>query len=256
MDPYLEDPRLWPDAHHELISTYRALLNRVIRPKYVARVEERLYMVADDDPELEIRRVPDIQIEKYTGAVPPGPNGASAGLMIAGSVVVRTRDPIREGRVEIREVDGGDVVTVIELLSPSNKLPGAAGRQSFLKKRAEVLASSANWVEIDLLRVGTSHPIKRRRFAKYEYLVYSSPANSRPDGKAWPIRLQDPLPVVGIPLRDPDPDAPLDLQAALALAYDRAAYDATADYTKDPDPPLPPELAAWADELLKQQKLR
>ena len=78
----------------------------------------------------------------------------------------------------------------------------------------------------------------------------------RPKGRAWPIRLQDRLPVVGVPLRDPDPAAPLDLGRALELASDRAAYDATVDYTSDPTPALPPDLSAWADALLREKKLR
>ena len=65
-----------------------------------------------------------------------------------------------------------------------------------------------------------------------------------------------PLPVVGIPLRHPDEDAPLDLQAALAMAYDRAAYDATVDYAAPPDPPLTPELAKWAKKITKPKKAR
>lgn len=118
-----------------------------------------------------------------------------------------------------------------------------------------MLASPANWVEIDLLRAGSGHRL-RERSPHHPYLVYSSPASLRPGGKVWRVRLQDPLPTLGVPLRDPDPDAPLDLGAALALAYDRAAYDASVDYAKDPVPPLAAEPAAWADGLLREKKLR
>ena len=209
MDPYLEHPDLWPDVHHELISCIRELLNRVIRPKYVARVEERVYMADDDDPlGRPSIQIPDVNVE--TRPVPS--NGGVATLTetaIAEPVIVSRDDPVREGRVEIREVATGAVVTVIELLSPSNKQKGA-GRVSFVKKRKEVRKSRASWVEIDLLRDGIPHPVKNR-FPNHQYLVYSSPAGFRPDAKAWPIRLPDVLPVVGIPLRAPDPDAPLDL---------------------------------------------
>ncbi len=43
MDPYLEDPGLWPDVHHGLISEMQANLNAHVRPKYYVRVEERVY---------------------------------------------------------------------------------------------------------------------------------------------------------------------------------------------------------------------
>ncbi len=78
----------------------------------------------------------------------------------------------------------------------------------------------------------------------------------RPKGRVWPIRLQSPLPVVGIPLRKPDADAPLDLQKALEMVYDRGAYDLKLDYTKPPFPALPPALARWSNKMLKQKKLR
>lgn len=141
------------------------------------------------------------------------------------------------------------------MLSPANKTPGSAGRVSFVGKRDEVLASPASWVEIDLLRAGTGHS-SRRRFPQHSYLIYSSPAVIRPKAKAWGVRLRDALPVVGVPLRAPDRDVPLELGRALAMAYDRAGYDATVNYTADPVPPLPPDLAAWADDLLKAAKLR
>ena len=104
------------------------------------------------------------------------------------------------------------------------------------------------------MREGVSHPVKAR-FPGHQYLVFSAPVDHRA-GKAWPLFLEEPLKVVGIPLRAPDPDAPLNLQEALNLAYDRAAYDATVDYAKAPAPPLAPALARWSNKLFKQKKLR
>jgi hypothetical protein len=256
MDPYLEDPAVWPDVHHELISTIRELLNQTIRPKYIARVEERVYMEFEDAPDHTSQRVPDVRIDlpgKSTQTAVRKPRRKR--VAIAEPVVFHEDDPVREGRVEILELKSRRVVTVIEVLSPANKVNGALGRASFLEKRTEVMRSRASWVEIDLLRAGVPHPAKRR-VPRCEYFVYSSPDDMRPDGKAWPLSVREPLKVVGIPLRAPDPDAPLDLQAALTLAYDRAAYDATVDYTKPPVPPLPPALARWSNKLLKSKKLR
>ena len=252
MDPYLEHPALWPDVHHELISAIREQLNQVIRPRYVARVETRVYMTDDDDPAHEFARIPDVKVDFTPSPSGPTPAGGPA---IAESVLIHQADPTTESRVELVDVATQKVVTVLELLSPANKRSGSAGRTSFLEKRDEVLASPANWFEIDLHRTGIGHP-SRRRFPHHTYHVYSSPVAIRPKGRAWPVRLQGALPVVGVPLRAPDPDAPLDLGRALALAYDRAAYDATINYAADPTPPLPPELAAWADEVLKAAKHR
>ncbi|MEO0853491.1 MAG: DUF4058 family protein, partial [Cyanobacteria bacterium J06648_11] len=53
----------------------------------------------------------------------------------------------------------------------------------------------------------------------------------------WPLHLADPLPVVPVPLRSPDPDVPLDLPAALHDIYEEAAYDLSIDYDVPPPPP-------------------
>jgi hypothetical protein len=45
MDPYLETPEIWPDVHHEKISEIRAALNPRLTPRYVARVELRVYIL-------------------------------------------------------------------------------------------------------------------------------------------------------------------------------------------------------------------
>jgi len=160
MDPYLEDPWLWPDAHHELISVCRELLNRHLRPNYVARVEERVYLEKDDDPaRKELYVVPDIRVAKHPGGRKgmrkPRPRG---GLAVAEPVpVVFEGDlELREARIEVTATDTRAVVAVIEILSPTNKVRGSEGRESFRKKRQEVLRSPAHWVEIDLLRAGES----------------------------------------------------------------------------------------------------
>ena len=44
MDPYLEDPGSWPDLHHRLISAASDQLNAQLRPRYLARIEERVYV--------------------------------------------------------------------------------------------------------------------------------------------------------------------------------------------------------------------
>ncbi len=67
----------------------------------------------------------------------------------------------------------------------------------------------------------------------------------------WPVNVRQCLPVIGIPLRGKDPEASLDLGAVFQTVYDRAAYDASVDYRKDPLPPLEGDDAKWAKELLR-----
>lgn len=257
MDPHLERPSLWPDVHNELISTCRELLNQRLRPKYVARTEERVFVAAEEDPERAIY-IPDLRVARRPGRHKPRGSAPRGAIAVTEPVELTTLTPdeFREPRIEIRATDNDrPVVAVIEILSPTNKIVGSAGRASFLGTKEEILASPAHWVEIDLLREG-AHPSFRSFLGPHEYAVHVSPADRRPKGRVWPIRLRDRLPVIGVPLRKPDADVPLDLQEALNLAYDRAAYDMTVDYRDDPIPPLPADLARWAAKLLKQKGLR
>jgi hypothetical protein len=168
-------------------------------------------------------------------------------------------EPVRQGYIEIIDIKSGRrVVTVIEVLSPSNKFPGP-GRDLYIKKQEELRAGNVSLVELDLLRSGTK--------------VLSAPFELIPDGHRTPyaacvrrgwkplefeyyrIPLRERLPAIAIPLRQTDRDVPVDLQALLDQCYQAAEYD-DIDYREEPDPPLKPDDAQWADSLLREQGRR
>ena len=258
MDPFLEDPGLWPDVHASLIYEARAFLSERLRPKYSVRIEDRVYISDQLDPGRSAI-IPDLRI-----GVRPGwegrsfePENLDTSVEVDEPIVATMLIDIEihEARIEIVDRESQFVVTIIELLSPANKVRDAEGRKSFKQKRQEVMSSPSHWVELDLLRVGFEMA-KIRRLPPHEYLVHVSRPTDRPKGLFWPIRLSHRLPVIKIPLKPEDPDASLDLQAVLTTAYDRADYDLTIDYTRDPVPPLEGEWAAWADRLLRAKGLR
>ncbi len=110
-------------------------------------------------------------------------------------------------------------------------------------------------VEIDLLRGGApsvTHPLLVPRDSR----VLVSRRNVCRGGRYWPISVRPPLPVIGIPLIDKDPDVPLDLGAVLKAGYDNARCDLSIDSRKPPAPPLGPEDARWAERLLRERGLR
>jgi hypothetical protein len=213
MDPSLENPELWPDVHHTLISEIQNALNRILCPHHVARVQVRTYF-ADDAP----------------------------------------RQEIKEGRIEIRPHHSAEVLTVIEILSPANKIPDTRSRASFMNKRKKILASESHWVEIDLLRAGEPSTKKLARLA-CDYRIAVSRSEDRQQF-CWPVSVRQELPVIGIPMRGKDPDVPLDLGAVLRVAYDTAAYDLTINYRRAPVPRLSRQDAVWAAKLLREQGLR
>jgi hypothetical protein len=257
MDPYLENPGLWPDVHARLIAVIGEVLGAMLRPKYIVRIEERVYLSDDTDSSLGVL-APDV-------SVAISPKDRTRGKGVAGQLPVAVAEPIVELTLideEISEcflkvIDREDraVIAVIEVLSPTNKVAGSRGLASFVQKRREIMNSQAHWVEIDLLRGGVS-PGFRRSHEPHEYMVHISPVSLRPRGLLWPIRLSQALPMIRIPLRSEDEDAPLDLQGVLNTVYDRAGYDLEIDYRAEPHPPLGPAWSSWADGLLKRKGMR
>lgn len=257
MDPFLEDPGLWPDVHHGIISEAQAQLTGVLRPKYAVRVGERVYVSDDSDPGRTVI-VPDIRIAERPGKGPRfSASDESGPVATAEPVVVDTmlEIDVHESRLEIVDRARREVITVIEILSPANKVAGSRGREKYAAKRSELMSSPNHLVEIDLLRAGEPF-VTRAILPPCEYAVHVSAKGRRPKGEVWPIRLNQRLPVIPIPLKPEDGSVGLDLQKLLTTAYERAGYDLDVDYRSDPKPPLPPEWAEWADKLLRQRGLR
>jgi hypothetical protein len=252
MDPYLEAPEIWPDLHHELISVIREHLNARLRPRYHSMVEERVYISDDHDPGRRVI-VPDVAIQVAAGSAEYRKSDGSEGieLAVAEPVVATTmiEEEIREARIVIVDGVGRQVVTVIEVLSPTNKIVGSRGRTNYEVKRMEVMQSPAHLVEIDLLRDG--EPIYAgERLPPHDYLVHVSRQGQRPKGILWPILIAQRLPTIKIPLLPGDEDAELNLGDVLNSAYDRAGYDLAVDYTKPPRVPLAPPKDRWAADWL------
>ena len=61
--------------------------------------------------------------------------------------------------------------------------------------------------------------------------------------------------IIRVPLRETDPDVPLNLQALIERCYHNGRYD-DINYRADPNPPLSSEDAAWASDLLSGKGLR
>jgi hypothetical protein len=253
MDPYLESPVIWPDVHLNLTGGIQAALNPGLRPRYVARVELRVYISDDDDPG-RTALVPDVRVEtgsKRKGAKKPKEEPALVGTE---PLIIPTLmdEEIEEAFLKIVHVESEALVTVIEVLRPTNKIRGSRGRASFMAKRHEIMNTEVHWVEIDLLRTGvpsvTDPPLR-----PCDYRILASRADQRTRTRFWPVSVRQPLPVIRIPLRGKDPEVPLDLGAVFRTMYDRAAYDVSVDYRKEPQPPLEGRDAKWARELLRQR---
>ncbi len=253
MNPYLENPELWTEVHHLLISVLAETLNPQLLPKYRVSVEKRVYQTMDDQSLLV--GIPDVTIGRLQRS--SGRSSAVAELPIATAmtlpmtVTVPMPIEIKEGYLEVREVATKDVVTVIEVLSPANKRPGR-GFDAYGVKRENILASQTHLMEIDLLRMGTTMPY-HGNVPDYNYHILTSRSQSRPNADLYGFNLRDRIPQVSLPLQNQDLEPTIDLHAVLDCVYDRAGFEVAIDYTQAPIPALNADDRAWCENLLISQ---
>lgn len=258
MDPYLEDPDLWPEFHDRFASDLSAALNARLPPHYFARLgaREEISIYGDDEKVI----VPDVAIHRTPRAGESGgvaiEEATETGTFFDVEIFVRAKTNF----IEIVNSKQDTVVTVIEILSPVNKT--GTGRDAFAARRQQILDSSSSYVEIDLLRRGDRSwpkPLMQDALERLEprpdYLVTISRAWKRMHGfvvTLRPISLQKPLPAVPIPLGYEVPDVRIDLQAVFHTTYDSGPYRRGAvHYDRPPVVAVAPEQALWAAECLK-----
>jgi hypothetical protein len=253
MDPYIERPAIWADFHDALIAEIRGILQPMLRPKYVALMQDRLYVVESKRP-----IYPDVAVIESARAATSG-NAASSAVVIEEPMEFETlEDEIREPYIEIIEPAAGNrLITAIEVLSPENKTKGL-GRKKYLQKRHEIIKARARIVEIDLLRAGKSTlPLTAADFARmppHHYLIGVKRAPKRQG--VYPVALQKPLPSIKIPLAHNDADVVLDLQAAFALAWEKGPYPDLLHYDDAPPGKMSHEEIAWCEEQLQHGGFR
>jgi len=253
MDPSIEDPEVWSDFHGSLAEEISAALNQVLQPRYVARLTPRVtYEVVEIGERHSVR--PDVGVWQPQPAFEQAGGGAAVVTAAPVESAVPMELPLRLYTVEVRETAGLRLVTAIEVLSPVNKRPGHEAYHDYLRKRRELLRCDAHLIEIDLLRGGQRPPLERP-VPPSPYYVTLSRAGRRPYVEVWPVQLRERLPVLPVPLLEPDPDVPLDLGAVVAAVYQRGAYGRLIDYCEPPPPPpLSEAEAAWLEERLRAEK--
>lgn len=257
MDPYLESPEIFPDFHDSFITYLREALQAGLPAPYFAALGRRVWI------EVSRRSIgPDVEVRRSQGPSPRPPATtpavAVADRPVARPVIVKvTHDEIREPFVEIytRGEEGKRLVASIEVLSLANKTPGEHGRELYRKKQEELLDSRVHLVEMDFLRGGehaTAVPLEAAREAcgPFDYHVSVRPFDDLDIFQVYPIRLEDRLPPIAIPLLTGDPPVTIDLQAVFDRCYDAGPYAREVRYGVDAVvPPLDPERAAWADRI-------
>jgi hypothetical protein len=245
MNPYLEQDGLWQDFHLAFLPEVRSRLVAQVRPNYIVLLEEHIFVHELPGDARQFLGRADLSLAR--GAEQESGNRAASGLLEAPAhVELVTQDVERVPFLEVRDRLGRELVTVLELLSPSNKR-GGGDREQYLTKRAELLESPVHLVELDLLRGGRPMPLGGR--PDCDYSILASRSETRPVADFWPIKLREALPVIPVPLRPADGYARIDLQEILHAVYDASGYGDYI-YRGQPEPQLLPEDLTWSQQFV------
>jgi hypothetical protein len=220
MDPYLEAESFWPAFQHQFVAGLYQILLPGLVDRYRARVGHRTYVT---------------EMALFTSII---------------------RDQHAEEFIEVRQRGDGRLVTLIDVVSPSNKAT-PAGRQAYLAKRAEARNGGASLVEIDLVLTG--EPLldySREGLPEWNYAVTVTRSVQPERYEIYTATLQKRLPRFRLPLASDDRDTVLDLQSAFARCYDQGGFGGQIDYRQDPNVELTDDDRTWLDGLLKQATLR
>jgi len=256
MDPYLERPDFWTDVHNRLIVTLADTLAPRLRPRYYVSIEERTYLAGPKG--LLFSGRPDVAV---VGEPPPVYETVTTIETVPVGVVtveLPLPDHVRENYLQVRFADTDKVVTVLEILSPTNKRPGE-GRDLYERKRLILLGTLTHLVEIDLLRAGEPMTMwGDEREGHYRILISHASTDAKScvsmaDLLTFGVR--QPIPSFRLPLQRGDEEPVVDVGRLLHELYDRAGYDLRVDYRAEPYPPLEGDDATWADALLRQAGL-
>jgi hypothetical protein len=266
MDPYLESPDWFPGLHGSLITFMKGALQRSLPGSYYADSNQRVWLEYTRRP-----MEPDVEIV-HSASKRRKRSGSGLALLAepreGGPLVVTVETiehgPFKQSYLEIRRRRGKEIqiVTSIEVLSPSNKKTGNPAHEKFVEKQRKTLESETHLVEIDLLRGGTHTLAVPRDLVKaqagtFDYLISIHRFDRPKDFLVYPVALSQRLPKIDIPLLPGDLDVPLDLQTVFDQSYDFGPYQKEIAYGKDPIVPrLTPEQAEWAAPLLKPRRRR
>ena len=254
MDPYLE--RHWSDVHPRLLGAIHARLAGAMPEGLVAR-EHHEVIVEPIDYARAREIFPDVLI--HADARPAARVRVAAGANRPAAVELESRE-FSDRYLVIREGGeaggaGGELLTVVSLLRPADKLAGK-GRERYRAIREAWEMLGVHHVEIDLVRAGSWRRLMSpgvapaRAETAYRTLVRRAPpAGGRRRIDMHLIRLRDPLPQIPVPLRRRDRDAVVDLQAVVDEVYAAGRYDRM-KYGRPARPELDPPDAAWAAERI------
>lgn len=222
MDPYLERAGVWEEVHTRLIVAMADALGPQVRPKYRVGVEQRTYLAILTPDEYELVGKPDVLVAAPRHQAQPVRTTATSVGIAPRVAHLPMPEEIIERHLAVRDVLTGEVITVIELLSPTNKLT-REGRRQYARKRLRILGSATHFIEIDLLRAGEPFPFRvQDGDVQSDYRILVSRAQDRPQAAVYLFTIREPIPDIPVPLQPGDTEPSLALNRLVHEVYDRA----------------------------------
>ena len=256
MNPYLENPGLWPGVHNRIIVQLSTFLSRRLRPEYSVSIQERVHISAEPAGNgLGGVRIPDavvLSVSAEPGAELRFPAPERSRDAIA--VRLPATELLKERYIEVRRVDNRRVIAIIELLSLTNK--DGDGRLEYLAKRAAVLYSPAHLVEIDLLRAGRRMPVVGDVPDTHYRILVANARRREPVADMYAFGIRQAIPDFVMPLAGDAEGIAVNLNAVVGAVYADGGFDLDIDYGLDPEPPLSDGDRVWLDGLLRERGLR
>ncbi len=255
MNAYLESPDIWPDFHNGLIGQLRDVLGPQLPDHYRIALHRRVEVEEPFGAPSELKLVvPDALVtsESVVVARDGGETAAAVAALPDEAVSVRVRMPREVGVLWLRveTVPERELVTVVEVLSPTNKRPGE-GRRRYIRKREAIVGGLVNLVEIDLLRRWEPMPLETPTPAS-DYRILVCRSLESPGAWLYPFMVQQRIPKFTLPLlSDDEASAPeVDLGAIVDRLHHTARYNQEARYD---GPPPEPAFGAEAGEWVKER---
>lgn len=216
MDPYLEDPALWPAFHRQFVAFLDWTLLPGLTARYQAVIAQRCYTEAP---------------------------GSGAGER-------------QEDYVKVCQTGDGRLVTLVDVVSPANKTTEAGRQAYLdCRQRAKEAGASLVEIDLVLAGRPTLDYC-REGLPDWNYAVTVTRSSTPDRYEIYTTTLAKRLPRFRLPLAGDDADRVFDLQAVLTRCHDEGGYANRIDYTRDPSAPLSEQDRLWLDETLTGKGLR
>ncbi len=256
MNPYLERRDIWPDFHNDLIAQLRTILGPELPARYRIALQQRIEVEAPSAQPLDLAlMIPDALVTDEPAGQPLRPAEITAATAVATYDVeefaVRVQMPraVAVTWLRVETVPDQEIVTIIEVLSPTNKAPGQE-RLRYERKREVIASSGANLVEIDLLRRWQPMPLATPP-SPSDYRILVCRALEHPSALLYPFSLKQAIPRFPLPLLPGDEEPEVDLGAIINRMHHTARYGLVARYHEPPpEPAFAPEAQAWVEARL------